>query len=164
MPLLITSSKILIVDSPSVADIIWKGDWKPREGNSNKIFRQGNNFYKCQPPLDDHNGSGEEAAFIDIATDNLGFCTCGIHNPSIELAVFLKFQKKQLPWLTNWQHWGINEYVTGLEPGTNPPIGQAKARENKELIFIQPGETKSYTLEIDAVEEQDEINKFLGEK
>ena len=146
------------------ADIIWKGDWKPREGNSNKIFRQGNNFYKCQPPIDEHSGTGEEAAFIDVVQDNLGFCNCGIHNPEIGLAVFVKFQKKQLPWLTNWQHWGKNEYVTGLEPGTNPPIGQAKAREKKELIFIQPGETRCYSLQIDVLGKQDEINKFLEGK
>jgi hypothetical protein len=144
------------------ADIIWKGDWKPREGNNNKIFRQGNNFYKCEPPLDEHKGTGEEAAFIDIVQDDLGFCNCGVHNPAIELAVFLKFQKKQLPWLTNWQHWGRDEYVTGLEPGTNPPMGQAKARENNELIFIQPGETKSYELQIDVMSDNEKINKVLG--
>lgn len=143
------------------ADIIWKGDWKPREGNDNIIFKEGNKYRKCQPPLDDHNGSGEEAAFINITSDNLGFCICGIHNPAIELAVFLKFEKKQLPWLTNWQHWGKNEYVTGLEPGTNPPIGQAKARENKELIFILPGETRSYELEINVLAKEDDISSFL---
>jgi hypothetical protein len=144
------------------ANIIWKGDWKPREGNSNKIFAEGNNFHKCQFPLDEHNGTGEEAAFIDIIQDDLGFCNCGIHNSEIGLAVFLKFQKKQLPWLTNWQHWGKGEYVTGLEPGTNPPIGQAKARENNELIFIQPGETRSYELQIDVMSDSGKINKVLG--
>lgn len=143
------------------ADIIWKGDWKPREGNSNKIFKEGANFYKCQPPLDEHNGRGEEAAIIDIAAGNSGFCNCGIHNPAIGLAVFLKFQKVQLPWLTNWQHWGKGEYVTGLEPGTNPPIGQAKARENNELIFLQPGESRCYELQIEVLNREDEINKFL---
>lgn len=143
------------------ADIIWKGNWKPREGNSNKLFKEGNNFDKCQPPLDEHNGTGEEAAIIDIAADNSGFCNCGIHNPAIGLAVFLKFQKAQLPCLTNWQHWGKGEYVTGLEPGTNPPIGQAKARENNELIFIQPGETRRYELQIDVLSGREKINKVL---
>jgi len=41
----------------------------------------------------------------------------------------MKYRKKQLPWLANWQHFGPCEYVTALEPGTNPPIGQSKARE-----------------------------------
>jgi hypothetical protein len=146
------------------ADIIWKGGWKPREGNSNKIFKEGNNFYKCQSPLNEHNGTGEEAAIIDIAANDSGECFCGIHNKEISLAVFLKFQKTQLPWLTNWQHWGLGEYVTGLEPGTNPPIGQAKARKNNELIFLEPGETRSYELQIEVLSEEEEVNKFLMEK
>ena len=144
------------------ADILWKGDWQPREGNSNKIFKDGANFQKCQGPLDEHGGTGEEAAFIDIATDEEGWCICGIHNPALGIAVSLKFQKAQLPWLTNWQHWGKGEYVTGLEPGTNPPIGQAKARERNELIFLQPGETRAYELQIDVLSDSDKINKVLG--
>lgn len=142
------------------ADIIWKGDWEPREGNSNKIFREDNNFYKCQAPLEEHNGTGEEAAFIDIVSDKAGWSICGIHNPAIGLAISLKFQKAQLPWLTNWQHWGKGEYVTGLEPGTNPPIGQAKAREKNELIFIQPGEMRSYELQIDVLSDEESIKSF----
>ncbi len=144
------------------ADIIWSGDLKPREDNSNKIFKEGGNFQKCQAPLEEHNGTGEEAAFIDIVSDNSGWCICGIHNPALGLAVSLKFQKAQLPWLTNWQHWGKGEYVTGLEPGTNPPIGQAKARQQNELIFLQPGEIKSYNLQIDVLNKEDEINSFLN--
>jgi hypothetical protein len=56
---------------------------------------------------------------------------------------------------------GKGEYVTGLEPGTHPPIGQAKAREQEELIFLQPGETRAYNLEIEVLEKQEKINEFL---
>jgi hypothetical protein len=58
----------------------------------------------------------------------------------------------------------LGEYVTGLEPGTNPPIGQAKARKNNELIFLEPGETRSYELQIEVLSEEEEVNKFLMEK
>jgi hypothetical protein len=133
-------------------EIIWQGEWQPRAGNPNKIFREGNDFRRCPAPLDDHAGTGEEAAIIDIASDGLGWCSCGFNNAKIGLTLTLKFQKKQLPWLTNWQHWGKGEYVTGLEPGTNPPIGQALAREQNTLIFLQPGETRSYDLEIEVSE------------
>ena len=51
-----------------------------------------------------------------------------------------------MPWLINWQHWGKNEYVTALEPATNPPIGQAAARANQSLLELEPGETRSYDL------------------
>lgn len=145
-------------------NITWQGEWKPREGNSNKIFREGNDFHKCIAPLPEHSGGGEEAAFIDIIPDSSGWCTCGLHNAEIGLALSLRFQKKQLPWLTNWQHWGKGEYVTGLEPGTNPPVGQAKAREQQELIFLAPGETRTYDLEVDVLENHKKITEFPENK
>jgi hypothetical protein len=129
--------------------IVWDGTWKAREGNPNKIFHESNDFKTCPPPLDDHKGGGEEAAFIDLKSDKDGFCNCGVENSRIGLGVNLKFQKKQLPCLTNWQHFGKGEYVVGLEPGTNPPIGQSQARRQNELIHLAPGETKKYTLEIE---------------
>lgn len=146
-------------------DIIWTGEWQPRVGGiNNKIFREGYNFRKCSPPLEEHSGNGEAVAFINSVPDNDGKCTCGLHNTRIGLALVIRFQKKQLPWLTNWQHWGKGEYVTGMEPGTHPPIGQAKAREQHELIFLQPGETRSYDIEIEVLENEAEINEFLKNK
>ena len=143
------------------ADIIWQGQWQPRDKENTAIFSNENNFKKCQSPIASHLGAGEEAAFIDPVPDALGWCTCGLHNPSIGLALALRFQKKQLPTLTNWQHWGKNDYVVGIEPGTNFPIGQAKAREQNELIFLAPGETRMYDLEIEVLDNKEKIDIFL---
>ena len=116
------------------ADILWNGPWQfSGDKNAAKIFREGNNFRKCPAPLPGHDGPGEEVAFIDIDADESGRCTAGLYNKQINLAVAIRFNKKELPWFTNWQHWGKGEYVTGLEPGTHPPIGQAKARAQNEL-------------------------------
>ncbi|MEO8762784.1 MAG: aldose 1-epimerase family protein [Ginsengibacter sp.] len=145
-------------------DIIWEGSCTLYdEGEVNKIFRRGNNFRKCIKPIDDHNGTGEEIGIIDINADSAGICKCGFYNPGLQLAVSLQFYKKQLPWLTNWQHWGKGEYVTGLEPGTNPPTGQSKAREKGDLIFIAPGDSRMYDLEIGVIHEEDKIQEFLHE-
>lgn len=149
-----------LVDEGSA--IIWKGEWKSREdGINNKIFTTGNDFHTCPAPIDGHSGAGEEAAFIDITSDSLGNCACGVHNSQIGIALVLRFKKKQMPWLTNWQHWGKGEYVTGLEPGTNPPIGQATARQKNELIMIAPGERREYDLEIEVLYDKKEIDLFL---
>lgn len=143
-------------------DIIWQGPWHSRDGDkNNRIFREGNSFRKCPAPLDEHSGGGEDAAFIDVTPDSSGQCICGLHNPRIGLAIALRFQKKQLPWLTNWQHWGKGEYVTGLEPGTNPPIGQARAKEQHELIHLAPGESRVYDLEVEVQNNEVRINEFL---
>lgn len=128
--------------------IVWNGSWKSRDGNPDKLFKEGNDFHTCPAPLDDHQGSGEEAAFIDIESDESGFCSCGLENSKIGLSLSLRFIKKQLPCLTNWLHYGKGEYVVGLEPGTNPPIGQSRSRRQNELILLAPGETRKYELEI----------------
>ena len=143
-------------------EIIWQGAWTPRDAPNNKIFREGNNFRKCLAPTDEHNGTGEEAAFIDITPDDSGQCTCGLYNDRLGFALALRFPKEQLPWLTNWQHWGKNEYVTGLEPGTNPPVGQAKTREQNQLIQLAPGESRVYDLTIEILTDEISINKFLN--
>ncbi|MDX1637089.1 MAG: aldose 1-epimerase family protein [Balneolaceae bacterium] len=130
------------------AEIIWEGGWKSRDEESSKIFNRNNNFKQCPPPLDDHSGFGEAAAFIDIPPDKDGLCLCGISNRSIGLNLELAFPKEQMPWVTNWQHWGKNEYVMALEPGTHPPIGQAAAREKGSLIKLEVGETRTYDMKI----------------
>ncbi len=129
--------------------LIWEGKLQPRFGEEKaKIFKANNDFKTCPAPINDHLGSGEEVAFIDPVTDTNGECSCGLYNENLGLAVSMKFQKSQLPWLINWQHWGKNEYVTGLEPSTNPPIGQKQARADGSLIFLEPYETRCFDLEL----------------
>ncbi len=145
------------------AQILWKGKWTlpDREGDE-KIFNDRNDFHKCPAPLDIHKGTGEAVAFIDIDADNNGECISGIYNTEINIAVSVSFKKEQLPWLINWQHWGDGEYVTGIEPGTHPPIGQSKARKNNELIFIGPGETKVYDVRIEVMNNESDILTFTN--
>ncbi|HRN57410.1 MAG TPA: DUF4432 family protein, partial [Agriterribacter sp.] len=143
------------------ARLVWNGAWQARDAGA-VIFTPQNDFRKCPAPLEAHNGGGEEAAFIDIAADHNGECVCGLYNEQIGIAVSIRFLKKQLPWLTNWQHWGRGEYVTGLEPGTHPPVGQAKARTEGTLIELAPGETRSYDLHFEVLYREAQIRDFLN--
>lgn len=141
---------------------VWRGNWQAREGGiNNQIFRDGYDFKTCPAPLDSHSGTGEAVAFIDVAHDGMGQCTVGLYNAKLGLAVSMRFQKAQLPWLTNWQHWGKGEYVTGLEPGTHPPIGQARAREQNTLLFLEPGQTRTYDLELEVLTDETVIDRIL---
>ena len=145
-------------------NLLWNGAWQSSTGDlKNKIFKKGNNFRVCPPPLDQHTGAGEEVAFIDITPNSKGQCTYSIHNATLGIAIAMRFKKEQLPWLTNWQHWGKGEYVTGLEPGTNPPIGQITARKQNQLIQLAPGEKRSYDLEFEVFDHETSISKFLKE-
>ena len=143
-------------------EIICKGKWASRGLDmDNAVFNSKRNFKKCSKPLGSHRGGGEGCAFIDVTADRKGMCTVGLHNRKLGLALALKYNKKQLPWLSNWQHWGPGEYVTALEPGTNPPIGQGKAREQKKLIHIAPGKSRTYDLEMAVLTDKKQIGDFL---
>jgi Domain of unknown function (DUF4432) len=145
-------------------DLLWKGKWKPRfENVHNNIFNEKNNFHKCPAPMKEHLANGEEVGIIDINSDTQGKSVCGLYNSKINIALAIRFHKKQLPWLINWQHWGRGEYVTGLEPSTHPLSGQSKAREEKTLLFLAPGEKLNYDLEIEILSNKENISKFLGE-
>jgi hypothetical protein len=144
-------------------DIIWRGSWTTGDSERNQeIFREGNNFRQCPAPMESHSGTGEAVAIIDIEADSSGQCVAGLHNSRLGIALALRFQKSQLPWLSNWQHWGKGEYVTGIEPGTHPPIGQAKAREQGNLLFIEPGESRQYDLELELLTDATSINEFVS--
>ncbi|MEX0771754.1 MAG: aldose 1-epimerase family protein [Balneolales bacterium] len=130
------------------AEIKWDGDLQVPNEESRKIFNLKRDYKKCLRPIDDHQGNGEAVGFIDAAANSEGICECGIVNQSIGLGVNLKFNKKQLHWLTNWQHWGKDEYVMALEPGTHPPIGQSAARKDKTLLMMEPGESRTYDIEL----------------
>ena len=73
----------------------------------------------------------------------------------------MKYKKRQLPWLSNWQHWGPGEYVTALEPGTNPPIGQGGARKQEKLIQLAPEKSRAYDLEMTVLTDKRQIASFL---
>lgn len=133
--------------------LVWEGSLIPRPGHrmSSEFFREGNDVTICPPPIEAHSGTGEVVAFIDAAADEWGQCRAGLENEKLGLTVTLRWPKAQMPWLTNWQHWGRGEYVTGIEPGTHPPIGQAAARTQNTLLFLDPGETRLYNLALSVV-------------
>ena len=85
-----------------------------------------------------------------------------MYNSKIGLALTMRWPKTQLPWLTNWQHWGRGEYVTALEPGTHPPIGQSKARAEGSLILLAPGEVREYDLQLDILNDKKAIGDLLA--
>jgi hypothetical protein len=127
----------------------------------NELFNDKHDYKKCLKPLQTHQGAGESCGIIDVLQDSNGTCCVGLVNTRLNLALKMTYSKQQLPSLTNWQHWGPGEYVCALEPGTNPPIGQNKARKLKELSMLEPGEKKKYHLQFSILSKSDHVNDFL---
>lgn len=144
-------------------DIVYKGNCKSRGMDfDNELFNNEHDYKKCQKPLESHRAGGESCGFIDVQPDVDGFCHIGLVNRKLNLALTMTYQKQQFPALTNWQHWGSSEYVCALEPGTNNPIGQNKARELNELIILEPGQSKNYELTMQVLSDSNLIQTFLS--
>ncbi len=142
-------------------DIVYRGKCESRGMDmDSELFNDKHDYKKCQKTLDSHKGGGESAGFIDVKTTEDGVCNVGFVNDKLNIALAMKYKKQQLPCLTNWQHWGQGEYVCALEPGTNPPIGQNKAKEQDKLIYLEPGEKRTYDLEISVLTNKEQIEEF----
>jgi hypothetical protein len=144
------------------ADIVYQGQCRSRGMEmDNALFNDSHNYRKCQPVLDSHRGTGESAGFIETIADSKGICTVGLANRKLNLALVMKYPKQPLPCLTNWQHWGQQEYVCALEPGTNYPVGQGTAREQHKLVMLEPGQSRDYELTYEMLTDSSAIQKFI---
>ena len=134
------------------AKLVWKGATRSRGlVGDDRIFAGGHDYRTCPAPMAEHAGSGEACGFIVPEADDDGLARASVFNPALHLSLEIAFDPTRLPCLTNWQHWGVGEYVTGLEPGTHHPVGQNTARRDGTLIMLEPGETRDYKLSIRVV-------------
>jgi hypothetical protein len=79
-----------------------------------------------------------------------GKSVAAIVNPEIDngLALYVNFDRKQLPVLTEWKMCAAGNYVIGIEPANCFVTGRDQAREHNELQFLEPGESRQYDVEI----------------
>ena len=146
-------------------EFVWKGTCNSfgRESDD-ELFASKHNYRRCPASLESHRGSGEACGLIETTPDRSGMCSVGLHNRKLGLAVAMRYKKKQLPCLTNWQHWGFGDYVTGIEPGTNPPYGQNEARKQRKLIMLGAGKSRNYQLDISVLTQPTDIRAFTSGK
>ncbi|MBA8824405.1 hypothetical protein FHX42_001752 [Saccharopolyspora lacisalsi] len=73
-----------------------------------------------------------------------------LNNAARGLALAIRFDTTALPGLFQWKMLGAGTYVLGIEPANCRVItGRAAARAAGELPYLQPGESRSYTLVIE---------------
>ncbi len=104
-------------------------------------------------------GYKEKVYYHDLA-DREGTTMAGVVNPSLGFGAYVKYSRRQLPFLIEWKQMGKGNYVVGLEPGTNRVEGRARERAEGRLITLKPGQTATYDLEIGALTEKKDCAGF----
>ena len=67
-------------------------------------------------------------------------------NPNLDgngFGVYVRYDKTQLPEFIQWKMMGNQEYVCGIEPGTNWAGGKEAEKKAKRLITLRPGHSHS---------------------
>jgi hypothetical protein len=105
-------------------------------------------------------GAMERVYFHDLAPGGDGRVGAALVNEALELGLYVKWSKRQLPCFTQWKQLGMGEYVVGLEPGNCWPIGRTEQRKRGSLEIIKPGEQRRFELEIGVLPDREAIARF----
>ncbi len=84
----------------------------------------------------------EECCFYYDVKSTDGISEVGIFNPDEKIGVTIQYNKKELPFFTEWKLMSKGDYVIGLEPANCTPDGRDVMRKNRTLAFIHPREIK----------------------
>jgi hypothetical protein len=102
---------------------------------------------------------------LPMLADEEGRVRVAVVNPSLReggQAVYLIYRKDQLPNYLEWRMMAESTYAVGLEPCTNA-FGRDQVRKQGQMITLQPGETRSYDLEIGVLTGSEQIGSFTKE-
>lgn len=103
-----------------------------------------------------------EAVFYHEVEGRDGFATAGVVGGVGESArgIIIRYSQETLPRLIQWKMMGHGQYVMGLEPANCLVEGRAKERERGSLVYLAPGESRNYRVEIAVLTSDDEARKW----
>jgi hypothetical protein len=95
-----------------------------------------------------------------VSAESDGTAPVALVNEALGLGVYQLYDRRVMPFHTLWRMMGEGTYAVALEPSTNRDAGRFDAKERGELLWLQPGEERSYRLEIGVLDGPLEIAAF----
>ena len=92
--------------------------------------------------------------------DRQGNVHVAMINDRLQLGLYWKFLRKEMPLITQWQHFHHGNYVSGIEPGNASMLGRAWNRREGSLEYIAPRSTREFHLELGVLDGEREIRAF----
>lgn len=118
--------------------------------------------YRTQPrPQADFHEQVFEHAMV---ADADGRIPVGLVNPDFDggrgLGFTVETHRDEFPCQFQWQNYQRGLYAMGIEPSTNHVLGKPFARERDELIWLEHGESRSYTTRFAVLDGRAAIDAF----
>jgi len=76
------------------------------------------------------------------------------------LGLSVEFNRKQLPYLLQWQNFQAGSYCVAIEPSTFHPLGRPHAEAHGELAWLKHGDERVYDLRFSVLSGSSEISRF----
>lgn len=108
-------------------------------------------------------GNNLEKNYLHTFSENEDEKTVMIHNKDLDggLAVYITFNPKRLPYMTQWVLENVKDYVLALEPANVPCEPRSVLREMGIFPILNPGETTNFRVEIGVISGNENIEKYL---
>ncbi len=143
--------------SPSAKLLLNAAQEEPRDEEARKGVREARVFSE---PV---GGFKEQVFYYKLHPDKDGFGIAVLHNPDLDLGLYVRFRMEELPQLAEWKMMGEGTYVVGLEPANCYTSGRAAERKRGTLQFLEPGESREFEVQV-GILKGDEIQKTISEQ
>jgi galactose mutarotase-like enzyme len=105
-----------------------------------------NEFRRFKKPTADIE---EQVYFHKIKGGNNGKSEVRLQNKDLGIAVTIRFNSDQLPYLTEWKMMGMGDYVLGLEPCNVPARNRVALKDDNMLPWLKAGESLTNIIEVE---------------
>jgi hypothetical protein len=126
----------------------------PRDAEAAKGTAEACLFSAPQP------GYREQVFFHDLAEDAEGFVAALLVNSRLQLGLYVRYRRRELPRYIEWKMMGQGTYVVGMEPANAFVMGRAAERAAGTLQFLEPGEERHFLLQIGVLDGTSGIERF----
>jgi hypothetical protein len=103
----------------------------------------------------------EKCYFHELQPKQDGTVTTALVNPDCDngegFGVYTTFRKSELPYFTQWKMMGEGTFVCGMEPANALVLGRDVERSSGRLQHLEPGERRTYHVEIGVVHGREQI-------
>jgi Domain of unknown function (DUF4432) len=107
--------------------------------------------------------SVEQVYVHDAVADSTGRVHAALINRNRKnggLGVAIEFDKRQLPYLVQWQNFQMGSYCMAIEPSTSHAHGRPHAETQGELAWLKHGDERTYDVRVSVLSDSQQIADF----